>query len=523
MNNKIIGIFVCLLLIATAVPAVTSVKSNVINTIVPSHPVATMATNWTEKQKLLPSDGSYADNFAWSVSLSGDTALFGAIYDNASGYLSGSAYVFVRTGTTWTQQAKLIPSDGAAGDFFGFAVSLDGNTALIGAPQDDDNGVDSGSAYVFVRTGTTWTEQAKLLASDGAAGDFFSGYAVALNGNTALIGAEGDGDNGNYSGSAYVFVRSGTTWTQQQKLLPLDGAAGDWFGWSVSLYVDTALIGARGDDDNGVDSGSAYVFVRTGTTWTEQAKLLASDGTAGDNFGESASLVGNTALIGAFFDDNSGAYSGSAYVFTRAGTVWSQQAKLLASDGTAGDIFGIHVALANDTALIGAYGDGDNGVNSGSAYVFTRTGTTWTQKQKLLPSDGAAGNLFGYSVSLNNNTALIGTPFDDDNGIQSGSAYVFTKTIVTYTITGGIGVHLKITNNATSAATGVKWMIHVQGGFLGQINKTVNGTVNVPAVGTITVGTGILLGLGPITITAKVADEVKTATGIQFIILTIVI
>jgi hypothetical protein len=523
MEKKILGICVCVMLIMTAIPAVGSLKNYTKHPTIPSSPLASMAGNWTQKQKILPSDGEYANTFGWAVALSGNTALIGAPYDNDSGALSGSAYVFIRTGTTWTQQAKLLASDGAAGDWFGWTVALDNDTALIAAPQDDDNGVDSGSAYVFIRTGTTWTQQAKLLASDGAAGDLFSEYAVAVKGDTALIGAQGDNDNGNYSGSAYVFTRAGTVWTQQQKLLPSDGAAGDWFGWSVALWGNTALIGARGDDDNGVDSGSAYVFIRTGTTWTQQAKLLAGDGTTGDNFGESASLVGNNALIGAFFDDNSGAYAGSAYVFIRTGTTWTQQAKLLATDGAPGDVFGIHVSLTGDNALIGAYGNSDNGSNSGSAYIFTRTGTTWTQKQKLLASDGTAGDLFGYSVSLDGNTALIGAPQDDDNGIDSGSAYIFTKTDLTFNITGGFGVHLKITNNGLTTVTGVPWSIHVVGGIFNLINITVNGTVNIPAGGTIIVGTGIFFGLGPLAITGKVADEVKTATGTQFIIFTTVI
>ena len=151
--------------------------------------------------------------------------------------------MFTRTGTTWTQQAKLLASDGAAGDRFGI-VSLSGDTALIGAHYDDDNGIDSGSAYVFTRTGTTWTQQAKLLASDGAAGDHF-GASVSLDGDTALIGAHRMMTTELDSGSAYVFTRTGTTWTQQAKLLASDGAAGDWFGATVSLYGDTALIGAQ--------------------------------------------------------------------------------------------------------------------------------------------------------------------------------------------------------------------------------------------------------------------------------------
>jgi hypothetical protein len=425
MKKKIIGMFICMLLATTTVPAVESLKTSTINSTVPSTPQTSMAVNWTEKQKLLASDAAAGDYFGGSVSLDGDTALIGVKYDDDNGVSSGSAYVFTRTGTTWTQQAKLLASDGAAGDQFGWSVSLSGNTALIGASWDDDNGVSSGSAYVFTRTGTTWTQQAKLLASDGAAGDFF-GVSVSLDGDTALIGAAWDDDKGVDSGSAYVFTRTGITWTEQAKLLASDGAAGDFFGWSVSLTGDATFIGAYMNDDKGVDSGSAYVFTRTGTTWTEQAKLLASDGTPGDFFGFSVSFDGDTALIGAAWDAYKGVDSGSAYVFTRTGTTWTQQAKLFASDAAPGDYFGISVSLDSDTALIGAYKDDDKGVDSGSAYVFTRTGTTWTQQAKLLASDGTEEDYYGLSVSLSTDTALIGAPLAGNNG--AGSSYVISRT-----------------------------------------------------------------------------------------------
>jgi len=523
MKNKIVGILVCMLVIATAVPAVTSVKNSAINAMVQSHPLASMAGDWTETQKILASDGAANDNFGLWVAFNGDTALIGAWNDDDNGVDSGSAYVFIRTGTNWIQQTKLLASDGQAGDSFGSSVSLSGDTALIGARWDDDNGNKAGSAYVFTRTGTTWTQQAKLLPDDGAAEDRFGG-CVSLDGDTAIISAWFDNDNGNGSGSAYVFTRSGTTWTQQAKLLASDGQAGDDFG-DVSLSGDTALIGAALDDDNGVDSGSAYVFIRTGTTWTQQAKLLASDGQAGDQFSRWAvSLDSDTALIGAEGDDDNGVDSGSAYVFTRTGTTWTQQAKLLAGDGATNDYFGNSVSLSGDTALIGAENDDDNGVDSGSAYMFTRTGTTWTQQQKLLASDGAAGDLFGYPVSLSGDTALITAVYDDDMGTNSGSVYVFTRASadLTFNIVGGLGIYATIKNNGVTNVSDIPWQIHVEGGIFNRINKTVNGTIDIAANWTKSIGTGMLLGLGPITITAKVANEEQTATGFQFIIYSMV-
>jgi hypothetical protein len=518
MKRKILGICICMLVIATAVPAVTSVKMNAINATVPSIPQKSMAGIWTEGQKLFPGDGAADLWFGWSVSLDGDTALIGSD-EYTSG--NGSVYVFTRTGTTWTQQAKLIASDGALSDEFGTAVSFDGNTVLIGAMYDNDNGAHSGSAYVFTRTGPIWTQQQKLLPSDGVTDAQF-GISVSLNGDTALIGANRDDDNGNKSGSAYVFTRTGTNWTQQAKLIASDGAPEERFGIAVALEGDTALIGSE-TNDNGAISGSVYVFTRTGTTWTQQQKLLASDGAATDWFGFSIALDGDTALFAASQDDDNGANSGSAYVFTRTGTTWTQQAKLVASDGAAGDLFsGYAVSLDGDTAVIGAYQDDDNGANSGSAYVFTRTGTTWTQQAKLVASDGAAGDWFGVAVALSGNTAFIGACCDDDNGVDSGSVYVFTKSDLTFSITGGIGVKATITNEGTTDANDIPWQIHVEGGMLGMINKTVNGTIDVPAGDTVTVKTGLLLGFGAISVIANVAGKEQTAEGMQILILSMV-
>ncbi|MGI6496308.1 MAG: FG-GAP repeat protein [Kiritimatiellia bacterium] len=381
---------------------------------------------WTQQSKLAAADGAYNDYFGCSVALSGDTALVGAYGDDDNGDDSGSACIFTRSETNWAQQAKLSAGDSAVGDCFGWPVALDGDTALVGTYRDDDNGTDSGSAYVFTRSGGIWTRQAKLTAPDGADEDWFGG-SVALHGDTALVGADGDDVKGSESGSAYVFTRDGTTWSQQAKLIASDGAAEDWFGRSVALSGDTALVGAYGDDDKGADSGSVYVFTRNDTTWTQQAKLTAPDGAAWEYFGCSVALDGDTALVGAYWDDDKGDYSGSAYVFTRSGTAWSQQAKLTASDGAYDDCFGWSVALDGDTALVGAGWDGDKGYYSGSAYVFTRDGTNWTQQAKLTASDGAAYDNFGCSVALSGDTALVGARYDSDNGDDSGSAYVFTR------------------------------------------------------------------------------------------------
>jgi hypothetical protein len=267
---------------------------------------------------------------------------------------------------TWSQQAKLTASDGNAGDWFGWSVAVDGDTAVVGAYQDDDNGASSGSAYVFTRSGSTWSQQAKLVASDGANNDFF-GQAVAISGDTAVIGAYGDDG---YQGSAYVFTRSGSTWTEQVKLTATVRAADDSFGRSVAISGDTVVIGAPQDDGSQPDSGSVYVYTGSGSTWGQQARLIANDGVTGDNFGFAVAVSGDTTVIGAYGADGMETDAGAAYIFTRGGSTWSQQVRLIASDGARNDSFGRSVGLSGDKAIIGAYADDDLGNQSGSAFVF---------------------------------------------------------------------------------------------------------------------------------------------------------
>ena len=358
-------------------------------------------SDWFQLQKLLASDGSGGNEFGHSVSVSGDTALIGAL-----GYLGkGAAYVFTYSGSSWTQQAKLTALDGQAGDLFGCSVSVSGGTALIGAPGRDSY---KGAAYVFTRSGSNWTQQAKLTASDGAVNDYFGG-SVSMAGDTALIGSPWNSDNG----SAYVFTRSGSNWTLQAKVTGPDSAFNVDFGWSVFVSGDTALIGGPGCYSG---TGGAWMFTRSGSSWKLQANLFASDGAAGDEFGKSVFVSGDTALIGAY---RRGYYTGAAYVFTYSGSSWTQQAKLTASDGQAGDDFGYSVSVSGDTALIGAY---RRGYYTGAAYVFIRSGSNWTQQAKLTASDGAVNDWFGYSVFVSGDTALIGAYGCDS---YTGAAYMF--------------------------------------------------------------------------------------------------
>jgi len=378
-----------------------------------------------EVAKLIAEDGANNDFFGFSIALSDDTAVIGSLRDDDNGTDSGSVHVFTRVGNNWRQQTKLTAADGEAGDEFGGNVALDGDIVVIGAMRDDDKGVDSGSAYVFTRSGTAWSHQVKLTASDGAVGDEF-GYSVAISGDTAVVGAPRDDDKGDDAGSVYVFTRTGITWSQQTKLAASDGAAGDLFGISVAISGDTVVIGADLADEKGSNSGAAYVFSRSENTWSQQVKLTADDAEAGDLFGIRVTVFGDTAVIGAARDDDKGDESGAAYVFIRSGIEWVQQAKLSANDGAANDRFGTRVATYGNTAVIGAILSDVTSDNTGSAYVFTRSGSTWSQQTKLAASDGAADDVFGWSVALYGDTVMIGAPTSIialPGG--TGSAYVF--------------------------------------------------------------------------------------------------
>ncbi len=405
-----------------------------------------------QQAKLTASGGAASDDFGLSVAMSGDgnTAVVGAFSATVGGNTDqGAAYVYTRSGTTWTQQGRLVSSDGAELDLFGFRVALssDGNTAIIGAIWADVLGnADQGAAYVFTRSGTNWTQQVKLVASDGAASENFTGsIALSDDGNTAIVGANSAMVGGNANqGAAYVFTRSGSDWSQQKKLTASDGAANDYFGRSVALSSDgnTAAVGAN-NATVGVNAGqgAAYVFTRSGADWAQHFKLTATDGASGDFFGSSVALGGdgNTAVVGASNAAVDGhAAQGAGYVFTRSGSFWTQDFKLTANDGAVNDNFGGSVAL-NDDGTVAMFGVGlvtvDGHATQGAAYVFSGSGAAWTQQAKLTASDGAAGDQFGASVALSSdgNTAIAGAAYATVGGnANQGAAYVFANSIMQF-------------------------------------------------------------------------------------------
>lgn len=377
-----------------------------------------------QEAQLSASDATMFDSAGNSVAVSGSTVIMGAFFADAAATDAGSAYVFVRGEHGWSQQAKLEASDAEAEDQFGWSTAIDGDTAVVGAFLDDDSGVDSGSVYVFVRSNGQWSQQAKITAADGASGDRF-GASVAIDGDTIVVGASQDDGAGIDAGSAYVFTRKGSHWTQQAKLVAADGAATNRFGVSVALDGNTALVGAYFDDDAGKLSGSAYVFTRNDESWTQQAKLTASDAATGDLFGAAVAIYGDTAVIGASRNDDAGSSSGSSYVFSRNASGWNEVVKLSASDAAMNDKFGHSVAIHGAEIVVGAVGDDEVGKNSGSAYVFTRDGGSWKQRTKLNAAGGTGGDQFGFSVAKERDFVVIGAVGVDESAVDSGSAYVF--------------------------------------------------------------------------------------------------
>jgi hypothetical protein len=368
-----------------------------------------------EIDRLLASDGAADDWFGYGVAVSGDTIIVGAPEEDENGDYAGAAYAFRFDGAEWTPEQKLLASGGAAHDWFGQAVAVSGNAALISAPSDQHDESAWGAAYVFRFNGSQWGQEQRLIP-EGEGADSFS-TALALDGNVALVGAP-FAWNPCVLGTVYVFRYNGSSWDQEQQLLPSPCPDGDIhsFGRAVALDGTVAVAGAPEDDENGTNSGSAHVFRFNGSSWQHEQKLLASDGGAFDDFGEAVAVSGNVVVVGASGTDDNGSASGSVYVFRFNGASWVQAPKLLASDGTSGNDFGAFVAAGGDALLAGA---------DESAYLFRFNGATWAEDQKLVSSDHASNDAFGWSVDLDGDLAVIGARLNDVNGSDSGSAYAY--------------------------------------------------------------------------------------------------
>jgi hypothetical protein len=436
------------------------------------------------------------NSFGGAIALDGDTLVVSQIGDDSgasgvngnqfdvSGPNSGAVFVFVKSGGTWVQQAYLKASNPAANNSFGSSIALDGDTLVVGSVGQDTSASNSGAAYVFTRTAGVWTQQAFLKASNPGASDNF-GRSVDVDGDTLIVGApnedsnavgvggsQSDNSSGN-AGAAYVFVRSGSSWVQQAYLKASNTGADDQFGFSVALVGDTLVVGAVNEDSNAVgvngsqannsesNAGAAYVFTRAGSVWSQQAYLKASNSDSGDQFGIALAMDGETLVVGSAGEssssagvngvqlDESATAAGAAYVFVRTAGVWAQEAYVKASNPGADDLFGIDVALHGDTLVVGGFHENSNATgvdgnqsdesadDAGAAYVFRRNGSTWSQLAYLKASNTQAGDVFGGTCAVFDATIVCGANAESSNATgvngdqtndlapQAGACYAF--------------------------------------------------------------------------------------------------
>ncbi len=390
----------------------------ILATVLSSGPVSAQVCDPVEAEVIHASNGQAGDWFGTAIAVSNQKAVIGAYLSDRAGSRSGIAYVYHFNGNNWFEQEVLLPPDGDAGDHFGHGVAISGDLVVIGADGDESN--NAGSAYVFRYDGDTWLQETKLVPSDPGSNDYF-GSSTAIYGNTLVIGARNVGENNLDIGAAYVFEydEQEEEWTQEAKLVPSDAVERGHFGYSAAMYGNTILIGAR-------DSGSAYVFQYDGTQWLEEAKLHPKDWQSGQQFGSSVALGDGWAVIGEPENSQIEHHIGAAYAFRYDGSQWIEQTKLIPADLPIDALFGKSVAISGDSILVGAPHDGENDDHTGSAYLFRYDGDQWLQDAKIFPHDSAEDDLFGRSVALMGNKALVAAIGDEVNGqIEFGSVTTF--------------------------------------------------------------------------------------------------
>ena len=386
-----------------------------------------VATNsFATQDIILSDDGKAGDYFGYDVSIDGNTALVGAFKADIDGVIdAGAAYVYLLGDNGWKKQAKLFAEPTFADDTLGGKVALKNNVAMLGVSRRDDKGKDSGAVVSFEREVNTWKQRQIFTAPDAKPGDAF-GQSITLTKNHLVIGAPRNDALGNDAGAAYIYKRENDTWRYQTKITASDGVTGDLFGISVAIDGNTILVGADLHDEKAENAGAVYVYVLEENKWKQEAKLMASDGGKTDIFGVRVALSENTALVSARRDDTEelGIDAGSAYIFVRDGSTWTQQAKLTSPDGQADDRFGRGVALSSDTAIISAMNHDANGSNTGALYVYKKDSGGWRYSSKLVAKSSMPDDKFGWNVGLSNDVAIIATPNHDAKGKESGAVYI---------------------------------------------------------------------------------------------------
>lgn len=358
----------------------------------------------TEQQKLTSADGLIQTTFGSGLSVDGDMAIIGAETATLGGVRSGCAYVFMRTGGQWSESFRMAPSDPEANDRFGRSAAISGDTVVIGAPDDDDNGAGSGSAYVFVKSGAVWTEQAKLTASDGEESDWF-GWFVAISGDTIVVGAPRNSAFGEASGAAYVFVRNGAAWSEQAKLVAADALAADTFGMAVSCEGESALVGMLRRDAAPDFAVRAYMFERTANVWSQSTVLNAGSDLDGTIPEIDVKLNGD--LVAVAYPRENADVGGDAYIFRRNGSLWVEEAHIQSPDPGAADRFGTSVAVSGDLLAVGATLTYLGSDRTGAAYLYSNGPGGWTLDGRLEASDGANDARLGERSAIAGSQVLI--------------------------------------------------------------------------------------------------------------------
>lgn len=387
-----------------------------IRTALASAVLAVAASAQIQVDKLLAYDGYQQQNFGSAVASDQGWVIVGVLRDSQFGSAAGAAYSYRRNGATYDFTQKFAGNDTGEADNFGWSVDIDGATSVVGASSDFPNGVfGAGSAYVFERTGATWIQTQKLVASPTIPNATF-GWAVALDGNRMLVSARSENTAFFNAGAVYVFERVAGVWSQTARLVPSDGSAFDFFGMSVALHGDTAMIGSAADGPTGSQAGAAYVFEFNGVQWTQVAKLRATDPFLGDGvFSGAVALGSGFALAGSSGHKHAGiVQSGAVYAFERIGGVWQPTQELLSHTPVHSAMFGYDVSISGEFALIGSFGEPTPVFRLGAGYLFRRSAMGWTEVARLTANDPVAEDLFGGPAALDGNTAVVGVQGRDD-------------------------------------------------------------------------------------------------------------
>lgn len=377
-----------------------------------------------EADRLRASDGEANDYFGYAVATDGQRTIVGAYGDDDRGANAGAAYVYESRNGKWREEAKLIPLQARPNEQVGMAVAIDGDFAWVGSRGDIDSGTQTGSAYIFRRLDEGWVQVGGFRSLEPRSDDQY-GLAMAVDGEWAAVGAYGDAKNGRDAGCVYLYRLRDEVWHFTERLYAPGATSADYFGFSIDISGDRMVVGAFGDDTKGIRAGAAFVYRRSGDAWTPEIKLLASDADKHNLFGHSVAISGSAVLVGAHGNRSLGRFSGAAYLFVR-GRQWQMAEKLEAPDRSANKYFGFSVDLSSKRILIGARGDSRDGkLQSGAAYLFTRSGARVSKPVKLVAQLPSELDFLGRSVSVGDAAGFVGAHGDDDSGSLSGSVYTF--------------------------------------------------------------------------------------------------